>query len=242
MNNSPTHTANRPRFALSRTPRVREAFTLVEMLVVIVIIALLAGMVFGMIKMVGRNADRAKTRRTVELLASAVEEFRAEYGKYPPVPKYGDEQPVTYEYCHKDLIQEGQISGIVSHGGQLFTFGLLSFLMPRWDGAAVNSPSTITDPETGAQWPDHNQGQGDRPRDLRATKRFKPFTDPIVGAHYTPRTAGSYVYTNLNYHVNDAWWQSLKYQSNPPYDSYKLWSVGPDGKDGTSDDIVAGTE
>jgi len=227
-------------------------FTLIEMLVVIVIISLLAGMVFGMIKMAGRYSDRAKTRRTIELLASAVEEFRAEYGKYPPVPLYpkdppeeGMEQPVTFEYSHRDLIPEGSISGIINNNGRVFTFGLVSFLRPRVEGAAKDSPDAAI---KSSQWSDHNEAVAaatqarDRARDLQATKRFKPYTDQVVRSDWRARTAGGYSYTNLTFVVRDAWHQSLKYESRPPYDSYKIWSIGPDGKDNTTDDIIAGKE
>ena len=49
------------------------------------------------------------------------------------------------------------------------------------------------------------------------------------------------VVTNLNITFADAWRRELRYVSLPPYETYKLWSNGPDGVQGTSDDIVSGS-
>lgn len=223
----------------------RRAFTLIEMLVVIVIIAILSGFVFRMVKVIGRNADRAKTRRTLELLANAVEEFRAEYGKYPPVAVYDDPftdapgQPMRYEFAHESGVDGGRVQGIKGNDDPLFMFGLMSFLVPRYDGAATNSPQNALDSR---QWTEHNQSTRDRPRDLRATLRFKPYIDPIRYTDWTTRTSGGTEYYNRYYSVLDAWYRDLHYRSRPPYETYRLWSVGPDGINGTKDDIVVGTE
>lgn len=213
----------------------RRAFTLIEMLLVIVIIAILSGFVFSMVRMVGRHADRAKTRRTIEMLANAIEEFRAEYGKYPPVPVYEDPdtelpgQPLYYEYVHRDGVDEDRINGIAANDGPLFTFGLLSFLVPRYsDDHATNSPSSALKT---SQWKTYNEGEDDRPRDLRATQRFKPYVDPILSGHWPERSVAGYTYNNYRVTVRDAWDRDLKYRSNPPYETYRLWSVGPDGED-----------
>ncbi len=233
-------------------------FTLIEMLVVLVVIAVLAGMVFALIGAVGRMSDRARSRRIVEQLAMAVEEFRAEYGKYPPVPLYGGGQPVTYEYAvlHTDdrptNLTAGLATQIANSGdGVLFVFGLMSFLEPRvggtdgWGDRASLSPLPAID---SAHWTDHNtpradgSGPTDRPRDLRAVNRFRPYVAPIAGGGWTTRTYGSTVYTNYTRHVWDAWRRSLRYESHPPYDSYRVWSLGADGRDGSADDIIVGRE
>lgn len=69
----------------------RCAFTLIEMLVVVVVIAILAGIVFRMIAVVSRHGDRSRTMARVQRVANAVEGFHAEYGQYPPVPFYDGE-------------------------------------------------------------------------------------------------------------------------------------------------------
>ena len=44
--------------------------------------------------------------------------------------------------------------------------------------------------------------------------------------------------TNLNVTLLDAWQHELHYAAYPPYETYRLWSVGPDGIDHSDDDIV----
>ena len=73
-------------------------FTLIEMLVVVLIIVLLAGLVFRMVGAIGKGNDIAATRATIEKVSHALEEFKAIYGKYPPVPFYLGKQQIGYEY------------------------------------------------------------------------------------------------------------------------------------------------
>ena len=65
-------------------PSRSAAFTLVELLVVIVIIAILAGLLLPAINMARNAALRAQTAVEITNLASAVEAYRLKYGDYPP--------------------------------------------------------------------------------------------------------------------------------------------------------------
>ena len=49
-------------------------------------------------------------------------------------------------------------------------------------------------------------------------------------------------YHNDHLYIWDGWEREIRFQSNPPHDTYKLWSLGPDGRDNTSDDIVLTSE
>ncbi len=269
--------------------RALQGFTLIEMLIVLLIVAVLSGMVFALIGLIGSSTDKATTRKRVEMLANAVEEFRAEYGKYPPVPQYREGgtimQPIYYEWpvCTEGMTlkmtEDGVYFGIPESGanrimqsstaadyadaadakGRLFTFGLASFLMTRYEGRdyvyqlpgytngfAVASPKVLTDKaQKNKQWFDHNSAARDGERDRRAAARFKYYVDQ-AGTHGPDWRQRSYDdslrYRNRYITFRDAWRQPLRYESHPPYDSYKLWSVGPDGQDGTDDDIVIGKE
>jgi len=84
-----------------------KGFTLIEMLVVCLIIVILAGLVFRMTTMISLKNAEAETKRRLEMVANALEEFKAIYGKYPPVgmkggDEYGDGTgvhcPFYYEY------------------------------------------------------------------------------------------------------------------------------------------------
>ena len=61
----------------------QHGFTLIEMLVVIVIISLLTGMVFHLTGVADGRTRRAKTVWKLESFAGILEEYKADYGKYP---------------------------------------------------------------------------------------------------------------------------------------------------------------
>jgi general secretion pathway protein G len=62
----------------------RSGFTLLELLAVMAILAILIGLASGGYKLARRSAREGQARAELELLRSAVEEFRIEYGAYPP--------------------------------------------------------------------------------------------------------------------------------------------------------------
>lgn len=68
---------NRPDFRRST------AFTLVEMLIVLSIIALLAGLTLGGYTYAMRSSKRKLTTGTFEAVKSALEDYRTEFGEYP---------------------------------------------------------------------------------------------------------------------------------------------------------------
>ena len=165
--------------------------------------------------------------------------------------------------------------------GRVFTFGLISFLFPRFTDAAEDSPKIFVGVGSGGtydpteainQWYDHNirgagSPMGDLRQDLEASRRTMPYLGAalvlnddeedkknhpgkiykvapygLVEKDWVARSYGSVSYTNFYLHIDDGWERQIRYQSRPPYDTYKLWSVGPDGKNDTGDDIVAGKE
>ena len=212
--------------------RCRAGFTLVEMLVVIVIILVLMGVVFKMTRpAIGKQAE-AQTVAKLERLKAAMEEFYAEYGHYPPVPYYDGGQPLCYEYPWK----QGMRSDLIGKFGDqtwdtapLFTFGLMSFLMPRYDDRAENAWPSLLDND---QWGDYNDQKKDIERDARACKRWAPFVVDITENHLADNKIGgvaSAAYTNQLVTVRDGWERDFIYVSPPPHQSYLLFSVGPDG-------------
>jgi len=260
----------------------RQGFTLIEMLVVVLIIMLLAGLVFRMVGAIGKGNDIAATRATIEKVSHALEEFKAIYGKYPPVPFYLGKQQTGYEYptLHGWGQNAEQKAKLLTEGGRgtvgewghsctVYTFGLASFFMPRYNGTAERGPQAFCGVNASAhtqkggipQWSTWNSrvnGKlGDSDRDLNAVRRILPFLGGKLGPDNriadtgciqiweSPRpdpldSSGEGLVTNLNATFRDAWRRELRYSSMPPYETYKLWSDGPDGVEGTSDDIVSG--
>ena len=273
----------------------RRGFTLIELMIVFVIIIVLAGMVLRLMNLSGvRNAE-ASTRERLERVAQALEEFRATYGRYPPVDYYpGIGQPFGYEYANAAMMPPTVQNTIRSEStgpnkknlwsadgtGRVFTFGLLSYFFPRYNSHASESPrlfiggSGSAPPSGGVdpfnknnsinQWSDYNKRDnltdiGDIVQNLESSRRILPF----LGASLSPtNTVESYgivyhgatairevskdsglEYQNMVLTIYDGWGEhELHYESRPPYDSYKLWSNGPDGKSGTEDDMVLGQD
>lgn len=58
-------------------------FTLVELMTVVAIIAILAGIVLGVAGYAGRKTDVARATSGLEQIKNAIEEYRVEYGSYP---------------------------------------------------------------------------------------------------------------------------------------------------------------
>ncbi len=156
----------------------KRGFTLVEMLVVTLIIVLLAGMVFRLVGLVGRNNPRNTTRATLEKTAAALEEFKSIYGKYPPVRLYptsrGMEPLMMYEFPQPDTYgdpddpdaqrataqrmikqyKQGKMSQWDINGlGGIFSFGLCSFFVPRVNGTAANGGWMFLEPDANGNFP-----------------------------------------------------------------------------------------
>ncbi len=258
-----------------------KGFTLLEMLVVVLIIVLLAGLVFRLVGAIGKSNDIAETRAKIEKVSHALEEFKAIYGKYPPVPFYQGRQQMGYEFpteitwgenseAMAKRIVEGHHAKLSDWGGHctVYTFGLASFFIPRYNGTAERGPKAFcgvknhrqNDDDGVPQWTQFNSrvnGKlGDSDRDLNAVRRILPCLGGKLGSDNRIADSGCLSYweahrhhpfnddavvTNLNVTFADAWRRELHYVSMPPYETYKLWSVGPDGQSGTSDDIVSGS-
>lgn len=75
----------------------RQAFTLIELMVVVVVISILMGGVFKLLSATSKVNKTAATKAKMERLENAISGFYAEYGMYPPVILHGtpDHDPET---------------------------------------------------------------------------------------------------------------------------------------------------
>lgn len=77
--------------SLGRTDR--RAFTLIELMVVVAIIAILIGAVFQLMGVIGQMNHKALTIARLQRVQNAISGFYGEYGYYPPVPQYNSPDP-----------------------------------------------------------------------------------------------------------------------------------------------------
>jgi type II secretion system protein G len=66
-----------------RPPTTNNAFTLIEILVVISIIAILASLVLGSASGINKKAARDRAKTEIGALSAALEDYRTTYGDYP---------------------------------------------------------------------------------------------------------------------------------------------------------------
>ena len=69
----------------SQSRSAAHAFTLVELLTVIAIIAILMGLLFPAIGIIKEQARKVQAKSDVTNIVAAVKQYYTEYGKYPPV-------------------------------------------------------------------------------------------------------------------------------------------------------------
>lgn len=213
--------------------RYRKGFTLIEMLVVMVVIGIIMGMIFKMFSMAARSSAKANTIQVLERVANAVNEYYAEYGMYPPV------NTVAYTYENVEATKERATASVEYYseaGGNAPTrqYGLVAYLTrcPPPDESFFCH---------GANWLQDNN------RDINAKARWAPFLDGLVdtlgagidNAIPAPGSGGNNYFETRKV-IRDAWLNYINYESLPPYQSYRLWSNGPNGNNnnGNGDDIV----
>lgn len=71
--------------------RYRAAFTLIEMIMVIAVIMIIAGMVVGVYSLVKTQGARTRARTEINQLGLALENYRTDYGGYPQDPQKTDQ-------------------------------------------------------------------------------------------------------------------------------------------------------
>jgi prepilin-type N-terminal cleavage/methylation domain-containing protein len=239
---------------LRSVARRRRAFTLVEMLVVIVIICILAGIVFYLTQAAGDYKARAITVANLQKTRAAIEEFHAQYGVYPPVgnndPNHDYSQPYAVGYEMPSVTGMNQTAYSLLVGtyktNVVFNFNLMSYLTTRYPqdlayvwADANYGPLFLTN--SNPQWGyANNMGTSNTPFQQASDKNFTDRVAPIFdngvgdgGVIYTtitrPEIVGGVLYTNNVLTVLDGWNNELMYQSAPPFQSYDLWSYGPKG-------------
>lgn len=231
-------------------------FTLIEIMVTAVIIAILMSGVFMLMRVATNKGDIAKATAQVEMMRNAIETYNALYGHYPDVMAYprsgtsisdGDiYQPVEFRF-----ITWGPVPGVgesweAGQGHkQLVTFGLLSFFYPRVKTLQLypeddlkTTYKTLIENGNHEQLREHIEPQ--KVSNLITMEELDPNISQLgrvldelrehgmIEEHNDHGDNPSYLYITMR--ARDPWEHSLNYASEPPYQSYQIWSSGPDGK------------
>src|SRR5688572_31182366 len=73
----------KPRVLLFRPP---SAFTLIELITVIAIIAILMSLLFPVLAAAREHTRRGKAKTVAKVIVNACKNYANDYGKYPPIP------------------------------------------------------------------------------------------------------------------------------------------------------------
>jgi prepilin-type N-terminal cleavage/methylation domain-containing protein len=207
----------------------RHAFSLIELLVVVAVIAALMMITLKTAKYVNQKTARTRVMKQIEQIRNVLASYYSEFGCYPP----GSAGPVTYEYYNKTFSPAG-----VPNKPQYKT-GLVYYI---WWGGASNSGPDMGSPTID---PNHN-----------TAGIIKRWQNQLVDLIYTgitpPKTGSSGMGGGENWcnsfsTIRDPWNRDYRYECLPPYQHYKIWSMGGNGVDDngvddnkTKDDIGIG--
>ncbi|MDD4870364.1 MAG: type II secretion system protein GspG [Kiritimatiellae bacterium] len=217
------------------------SFTLIEMLIVIAIICVMAGMILKLMSLAKRQQEKAACVALLERVSHALNEYRAEYGEYPPVEtgacirwSWGC-HPEDCRTCYTfgDAGSESGPAGdyfrtTPGDAGRMYKYGLTSYLVTR---------VTNNQYETTLAY----RNNIDQPRDVALKQKWAPFLEGLIdgrdnwaghGIEVTNNYVGTLQYNIYVFTITDPWGNVIRYRSDPPYTTYDLWSAGPDGKDG----------
>ncbi len=223
-------TTIKKRFGWKASSPWRSGFSLIEMLVVIVIILILSGIVYRISSFATRRAGRARTVYELELLHNIMEEYYAVYGHYPPTSGniFIDHQnetrrnvypPTWGEYLRDPLIGPNMPVYDPAAGLSYFTFIQYNFgLVPQEEVNAFRN-----------RWAHFfNELHTIESVDIMA---------PVDTTRWG-QEGGTLAYSNFNAVIMDPYGNEWQYIGHAPdYQSYLLYSMGPDGVGGNEDDI-----
>ena len=95
-----------------RPNSLRDAFTLIEMMVVVALVGILIGGVFRLLSAAGESAKRAETIERIQRLENAISGFYAKYGTYPPVTPHGSPDPFVKEEENGSTTSAGGLEAV----------------------------------------------------------------------------------------------------------------------------------
>lgn len=199
---------------VSRRRAAASGFTLIELMMVILVILLLSGLLFRLGTIIKDRSERAKATADLANIEHALNEYFAEYGIYPPVIS------TAYEYEDVSLQPPSmQDPNFMQPVG--YRYGLVSHLYRRRGGGMANPNENRPD------W------DPDTARDLAAKDRWAHYLADVnlsrtIESNNIGSAEGIQIYSNKISTITDPWGSEYKYESRPPYLSYRIWSINLD--------------
>ena len=198
------------------TRRSRASFTLIELLVVVAIILILMGLTLKVMSMVNRKTATARTLVVLEQVKGALGAYYSTYGSYPAVSGVASVAPYKLPSNPPDNMRTSR--------------GLTACIMSGYNFSDFkNYPQTMAYFNQDARRWDYY---------------FDKIRDMIYIGSPTNRDTGAggsqYTWTNASITILDGWGREIRYSplSTNNQEGYLLWSLGSDGSNGTSDDVV----
>src|SRR5437868_502377 len=140
--------------------RSRKAFTLVELLTVIAIIAILAGLLLGVLNGTRARARRVQAKNDLLQIVAAIKAYDSEYGRYP-ISRQADElaTEVTFATNNSDLFYTLRAIPMGANSQDLLNPRKIPFL----DVRAVADPLHPRDGIANGNWYDPWGSQAGKP-------------------------------------------------------------------------------
>ncbi|MDP6631642.1 MAG: type II secretion system protein [Kiritimatiellia bacterium] len=179
-------------------------FTLIEMLTVVVIIGILAGILFRVAGMISNRTARSVSVERLEQLKLCIEGYYGVYGEYPRATGVTWEEPGASAGSPEDW-------DIILPGAQAGD--------PSWENPAKEYwsnlyPFIYRDPSRN-EWAEFSLRAGEAPGvDIVA---YTNVNSSDLGFEY-----GNFDYTNAVHSIHDGQGNAFSYSSTAPYQSYTL--------------------
>jgi len=190
---------------------MKKGFTLIETLVVLVIIAVLAGIVFRLGSLAAMKADRTRGITEIELIKDALEAYYNKYGVYPPTLQieWHEEFKLPPQYLIPDGLDLGYSTGLV-----WYLFYQPDLSRPEWYEQFLTDVNEKTD-------------------QTYEKSETVTMTLPSGGV-----ITYSLIWTNKIIDFVDPWGNYYEYNvGSNEFQSYSIFGAGPDGIMNTVDDI-----
>lgn len=228
-----THNRTSARRTRSRTPSTRRAFTIIELSIVLIIIALLAGILVTGISKAVRSSREAAEQQLLRSLSFACGQFKDQFNILPPLVRdtapgpidSGDDDPIVRSPAFlEDPTNAGGGERFSVHSLPYFLLGACGKDVDGIEGFGYTKPLPLEQHGADFHAPFSKRGQ-----------KFEPLIDLTKGKSRVVRegTANDAQFNNVR--INDRWnnsiryyrWQKTYFASGPQKGEVEFFRIPP---------------